>query len=303
MSGFVSVILNPVRYFMVAGFAVLGLLYYNKLDLIVGGRIDFEQVLPSAINEFAPVGLLGLLIAGLIAAFMGTFSGTLNAAQAYIINDIYLKYVNPAASKYKLKFVNYISGLIVVVISIIIGIFALDVNDLLQWIVSALWGSYMVSNVLKWYWWRFNGYGYFWGMVAGIIPALIFPYIFKNTLDLYYFPIILLTSLSGSLLATYLTKPTQEGILKSFYSNVRPWGFWKPVMDKIKAENPSFKENKNFMRDMFNVFTGTIWQVAMMALPVFIVLLRWPGAIATASIIIITSLVLWKTWYLRLNES
>jgi SSS family solute:Na+ symporter len=89
MSGFVSVVLMPVRYFMIAGFAVLAILYYDKLDLIVGNRLDFEQILPSSINQFAPVGLMGLLLAGLLAAFMSTFAGTLNAAQAYIVNDIF----------------------------------------------------------------------------------------------------------------------------------------------------------------------------------------------------------------------
>lgn len=82
MSGFVSFILMPIRYFMIAGFGVLGLLYYDQLDLIVGGAVDFEQILPSAISQFVPVGFLGLLLAGLLAAFMSTFAGTLNATQA-----------------------------------------------------------------------------------------------------------------------------------------------------------------------------------------------------------------------------
>ena len=99
MSGFVSVILNPVRYFMIAGFGVLAVLFYDKLDLIVAGKVDFEQILPSAINQFAPVGILGLILAGLLAAFNSTFAGTLNAAQAYVINDIYLKYINPKADQ------------------------------------------------------------------------------------------------------------------------------------------------------------------------------------------------------------
>ena len=81
MSGFVSVVLMPVRYFMIAGFAVLALLYYDQLHLVVAGRVDFEQILPSAISQFVPVGLMGLLLAGLLAAFNSTFAGTLNAAQ------------------------------------------------------------------------------------------------------------------------------------------------------------------------------------------------------------------------------
>lgn len=124
MSGSVSLILMPIRYFMIAGFGVLGLLFYDKLDLIVGGAIDFEQILPAAIVEFVPIGFLGLLLAGLLAAFMSTFAGTLNATQAYIVNDIYLKYINPKAENSNIRLVNYAAGIIMVVISIILGFYA-----------------------------------------------------------------------------------------------------------------------------------------------------------------------------------
>lgn len=302
MSGFVSVVLMPVRYFMIAGFAVLALLYYDQLQLVVAGKIDFEQILPSAISQFVPVGLLGLLLAGLLAAFNSTFAGTLNAAQAYIVNDIYLKYLRPGANDRQIRNLNYMSGIIVVLISIIFGIFAQDVNSVLQWIVSALYGSYVVSNVLKWYWWRFNGYGYFWGMVAGIIPALVFPYLFKGTLELWYFPWILLISLAGALLGTLLTKPTDEETLITFYRTVNPWGFWKPVREKVMAADPEFQPNKNFRADMFNVFVGTIAQTALMALPIYIVLQKTLPIWITAGIALASAVVLKKTWWDKLPE-
>ena len=300
MSGFVSLILMPIRYFMIAGFVVLGLLYYDRLNLMVGGKIDFEQILPSAISEFVPVGLLGLLLAGLLAAFTSTFSGTLNAAQAYIINDLYLKYIKPHATPKESTAMNYVSGLLVVVVSMILGFFAQDVNSLLQWIVSALFGSYIAANVLKWYWWRFNGYGYFWGMVAGLIPALIFPLIFKTTLELYYFPLLLALSLLGCFLGTWLTKPTDEATLISFYRTVRPWGFWKPVYEKLKAQEPSFERNQDFGRDMFNVLVGTIWQTALVIIPFYVVLMQWTPMLITLAIIAATSWILKKNWYDRL---
>lgn len=302
MSGFVSVVLMPVRYFMIAGFAVLALIYYDQLHLVVAGRIDFEQILPSAISQFVPVGLMGLLLAGLLAAFNSTFAGTLNAAQAYIVNDIYLKYFRPDANEKQIRNLNYSSGIIVVIISIIFGIFAQDVNSVLQWIVSALYGSYVISNVLKWYWWRFNGYGYFWGMVAGIIPALIFPYLFKDTLDIWYFPWILLISLAGALAGTFLSKPTDEATLKSFYSTVNPWGFWKPIRLKVQAENPDFKPNKNFGIDMFNVLMGTIAQTALIALPIYIVLQKSVPIWISSIIVVISAIVLKRTWWDKLPD-
>ena len=302
MSGFVSLILQPVRYLMIAGFVVLALLYYDRLNLMVGGRIDFEQILPSAISEFVPVGLLGLLLAGLLAAFTSTFSGTLNAAQAYIINDLYLKYIRPHATQKQTTMINYTSGLIVVLISMVLGFFAQDVNSLLQWIVSGLYGSYVAANVLKWYWWRFNSYGYFWGMLAGLIPALIFPLVFKSTLDLYYFPVLLLISVAGCYLGSLLTRPTDEKTLMSFYRTVRPWGFWKPVYEKVKAADPSFERNRDFGRDAVNVVVGTIWQTALVIIPFYIVLMKKGPFFITLAIILVTSWFLKKNWLDKLSE-
>lgn len=302
MSGFVSVVLMPTRYLMIAGITVLALLFYNELDLVVGNRLDFEQILPSAINEFAPVGLTGLLLAGLMAAFMGTFAGTLNAAQAYVVNDIYLKYIRPDAPNKSIRNTNYLVGVLVVVISVVIGFFALDVNALLQWIVSALFGSYVTSNVLKWYWWRFNGYGFFWGMVAGLIPALIFPYLFADTLSLYYFPLILLISLAGSIAGTLLSQPTDQKTLTKFYMEVNPWGFWKPVKNQVLKTHPAFRPNRFFKRDMLNVLTGTIAQTAIVAAALFLVFKQWVPLYFSLAIVFLGVVILKKYWWNRLND-
>jgi Na+/proline symporter len=302
MSGFVSVVLQPVRYFMIAGLAILGLLYYDRLNLLVAGTIDFEQILPSAISEFVPVGFMGLMLAGLLAAFNSTFAGTLNTAQAYIVNDIYLKYIRPDATSKSIRNMNYLTGILVVVVSIIFGMFAKDVNSILQWIVSALWGSYIASNLLKWYWWRFNGFGYFWGMIAGLIPALIFPYVFSETLELYYFPLLLIISLAGSLLGTFLTKPTDEEVLKDFYKSVNPWGFWGPIKNKVMEENPDFVPNKDFKRDMFNIILGTSAQTALIALPIYVVLMRTVPILVTILIALTCGIILKKTWWDKLPD-
>ncbi len=302
MSGLVSVVLVPVRYLMITGFAVLAILYYDQLNLVVAGKIDFEQILPSAINQFVPIGFTGLLLAGLLAAFMSTFAGTLNAAQAYLVNDIYLNYYKPNASNREIKITNYTTGIVVVAISIIFGIFATDINSILQWLVSGLYGSYIASNVLKWHWWRFNGSGFFWGMVAGLIPALIFPYVFTETLDLYYFPLIFLISTVGCIAGTYLAPPTEEGVLKSFYKNVRPWGFWKPIHDKVVAEDPNFVKKTSFKRDAFNVAIGIIGQTALVLLPIYFVLKQNIPMVLTAIVIAICVFIMKKTWWDKLNE-
>lgn len=309
MSGFVSIILMPVRYFMIAGFAVLAIVFYERLDLMSGGKIDFENILPSAIMEFAPTGVIGLLLAGLLAAFMSTFASTVNAAPAYLVNDIYKRYVNPNASDKKLIYASYIVSVCVVLISTLIGLFVESINSVLQWLVSGLWGGYVVSNVLKWYWWRLNGMGYFWGMAAGILGAVSFPTVFgpfipsvaSDILPLYLFPLLLLFSGVVCVVTSLLTKPDDEAVLMSFYKTVRPWGFWGPIHKKVIERDPSFVKNTDFKRDMFNIFVGIISQTALVALPIFIVVRETGSILSTLAVLVIGVLILKKSWYDRLD--
>jgi solute:Na+ symporter, SSS family len=302
MSGFVSIILLPVRYSLIIGLTVLALLYYNQLDLRTASGTDFERILPAAINDFLPAGILGLVLTGLLGAFMGTFSGTLNAAQAYIVNDIYLKYVDPHASTKKIITANYLVGIVVVAIGVTLGFFAKDVNSILQWIVSALYGGYIAANMLKWYWWRFNASGFFWGMTSGIIAALVFPLIFKNTLSLYSWPLLFLISLAGCFIGTWLTPPTEENVLKQFYKTVKPWGFWKPIQVKVMSEDPAFVPNKRFKLDMFNVVLGIIGQCCLTILPMYVVLWLKLPLLITVAILVVIVLVLKRTWWEKLEN-
>jgi SSS family solute:Na+ symporter len=303
MSGFVNIILLPIRYSFIIGLTVLGLLYYHQMNLKdANGIVDFERILPVVVNNFLPVGLVGLVLAGLLGAFMGTFSGTLNAAQAYIVNDIYLKYVNPQAPTRLIIQMNYLVGILVVTIGVILGFFAKDVNSVLQWIVSALYGGYVASNVLKWHWWRFNASGFFWGMLSGIISALVFTRFFDGVEFLYYFPLLFLISLAGSVIGSYAAPATDVEVLKSFYKNVRPWGMWNPIRDMVIAEDAAFTPNKNFKINMFNVVLGVIAQLCLTILPMYLVLHQKIPLAVAAIILFVIIVILKKTWWNRLNE-
>jgi SSS family solute:Na+ symporter len=301
MSGFVSIVLLPVRYAMIMGFTVLALLHFDQLNLqSATGGIDFEKILPAAILQFVPAGLMGLLLAGLLAAFMGTFAGTLNAAQAYIVNDIYLKYINPTASNRRIARMNYTSGLAIAGFGVLLGLFARDVNSILQWIVSALYGGYVAANVLKWHWWRFNAGGFFWGMLAGIVPALIFPYVFQATLELYYFPLLFGLSLAGCIAGSLLTAPTEIETLKSFYKTIQPWGLWRPIQELVVAENPAFEVNKNFKLDVFNVVVGIVAQCCLTMLPMYLIISMYTELYITLAILAVCAVILRKTWWDKL---
>ena len=302
MSGSVPVILLIPRYLMIMGFAVLAIVFFSEDFRAMGSSVDFETILPRAIGQFVPTGLAGLLLAGLLAAFMSTFASTVNAAPAYLVNDVYLKYINPKASaKIQIR-ASYIISVLVVVVSTVIGFFVLNINSVLQWIVSALYGGYIAANLLKWHWWRFNGTGYFWGMLVGILAAMIVPYFFPDTLPLYYFPVLMSVSFIGCIAGTLLSEPTDEKTLINFYIRVRPWGLWGPVAKKAIAKYPQVKTNKNFKRDMFNVAIGILWQSCLTIIPMYIVIKEGFPLLTSVLILIITTLILKKNWYDKMDK-
>ena len=301
MTGFVSIILLPIRYSMIIGITVLALLYYKDLNIASVDGPDFEKILPATIYAFLPVGILGITLTGLLGAFMGTFSGTLNAAQAYIINDIYLKYMNPDASNKKIATTNYLVGVLVVVLGIVLGFFAKDVNSILQWIVGGLYGGYIAANLFKWYWWRFNANGFVMGMATGIISALVFLKLYDG-LFLNVWPIIFLLSIIGCLVGTYTAPPTDNETLTTFYKTVKPWGFWKPIHSMVVESDPTFEPNKRFTLDMFNVVVGMIAQTCLTLLPIYIVLWLKTPLIITVAVLAFTVVILKRTWWNKLED-
>ncbi|MEG1615529.1 MAG: sodium:solute symporter family protein [Bacteroidales bacterium] len=302
MSASVPVILLIPRYLMIMGFAVLAIVFFSADFKAMGSAVDFETILPRAIVEFVPVGLAGLLVAGLLAAFMSTFASTVNAAPAYIINDIYLKYINPKASVKTQIRASYLISVLVVIISTMIGFWVENINSVLQWIVGALYGGYIAANLMKWHWWRFNGHGYFWGMTLGVLAAMIVPQFFPNILPLYYFPILLVLSFVGCIVGTFMAPATDDDTLINFYVRVRPWGFWGPVYKKAVARYPQVKKNTNFGRDMFNVAIGIVWQLSLTIIPMYIVIRENMGLMMSMVVLGITTLILKKNWYDPMNK-
>ena len=319
MSGFTNLILFIPRYLLIGGIVVIALVSLSP-EMIGNSNFigaDLEVLLPKVINFHVPIGIKGLLLAGLLAAFMSTFSAFVNAGPAYIVNDIYKKYLKPnATTKHYIK-VSHIASFLVVFLGVFMGFFADSINSLTLWITSALFGGYVASNFLKWIWWRFNGWGYFWGMLSGLIIAslqflldnnrgnfsedsLLFD--LSNMQAIYLFPIIFIVSLTGSFLGTFLSEPTDMKTLKSFYKTVRPWGWWGPVYKELLKEESTLKKNTDFWYDMFNCAIGIVWQSSMIVMPIYFVIRDYPKGLIALVVFAMTTLILKFTWLDKVNK-
>ena len=308
MFGLTPIVLMFPRYVMITGVTVLALVYMDPSEMVnqATGAMDLERVLPFAISEYVTSGFKGLLLAGLLAAFMSTFAAFINAGSAYVVNDIYRRYINSHASDRTYVNLGYTATVAIVVIGIAFGLAGANIQGRTDWIVGLLYGSYVAANALKWVWWRFNGYGYFYGMVTGMLAVAVLPRMLESMgyhlLAIEQFPLLLGISLLGSIVGCLATSPDDEEVLKAFYKQTRPWGFWQPVHDKVVADDPEFVGNRNFSRDWANIVVGIIWQLTLVVIPIFLVIRQMSGLTISILVCAVTTYILKKNWYDRLED-
>ena len=289
------------RFLLIGAITVLGIVFFSPELAAMGKNVNFEKILPHVLDQYVPIGFKGVLIAALIASFMSTFVSTVNSGAAYVVNDIYKRYINPDAAPKRYVALGWITSSAVILLGILFGFkMTKDVHSVTKWIVSSLIPAFVAPNVLKWHWWRFNGYGFFAGMAAGTAAALAIPH-WVHVHEVFNFLLILAVSLLASMVTCLLTKPESDEVLKSFYRTVRPWGWWGPVFEKCRAENPAFQPNRDFPRDMFNIVVGLVWQTSLVTLPIYFVIQHWTETWISLGVCVVTSAILKFSWYDKLG--
>lgn len=312
------------RFLMIAGIAVIGIVAFSQDLAAMGAKVDFEVILPAVVQNHLPVGCRGLILAALLAAFMSTFVSTVNSGAAYVVNDLYKRYLSPQAPARRLVRMGYLTSVAVILAGIAFGFVTQNVHSVTKWIVAALVPAFVAPNVLKWHWWRFNGYGFFAGMIAGTAAALLVPALprlagvaaatlgadtsarlrevllhFSQTRihDIWLFLSVIALSTLASVVVCLLTRAEPTDVLVRFYRTVRPWGWWKPIAEACRAQSPGFEPNRDLRRDAFNLAVGLVWQTSMVALPIYLVIQQWPRLWLSLGILVATSLILKFTWY------
>ena len=115
------------------------------------------------------------------------------------------------------------------------------------------------------------------------------------------FPVIFALSLAASIAGSLLTAPEPDEVLARFYRQVRPWGLWGRIRRAVLAADPSFRPNRCAGRDAFNVVVAVAWQMTLVTIPLYMVLRDLRGLGISALVLLVTSGVLKKSWYDKLE--
>ncbi len=282
-----------VRWAMAIGIALLALTG-------VTGVTDSEKVMPLVLLEFLRVGIRGIVIAGLLAAFMSTFSSTVNSGASFIVRDIWQPYFRPQAGDAESVRFSYWATLLLVLIGVGIGSQVDSIADIWNWIMMVLGAGMAIPNVLRWYWWRINGWGYSVGTFVGIILSLTILF-FPDAPVYYVFPLICAASLLASVAVSLATQPVDRDILVNFYTSVRPFGAWKPIRkeSKVSADELS-RKSESVSLTILNIILAMLAITGLYLFPMYLVghwylkSMIWLGLALTAIV------VLRYTWYRNL---
>ena len=280
-----------VRWGMAMGIVLLALT--SVIDVQ-----DSEQVMPIILHRYMPVGVRGLVIAGFLAAFMSTFSSTVNAGASYIVRDIWQPFFRPNAGERHLVHASQLATVGIVLVGVAIGFQAKSIAGIWQWMMMALGAGVIMPNVLRWYWWRMNGCGYAAGTLGGVILSLIA--LFRPEAPMYVvFPPICLGSLVAAVAVSLATPPVEESILREFFRTVRPFGIW----GHVKAQFSEMQDNsEKAPLAILNTVLGIIAITGFYLFPMYLVG-HWHTHAALCFFVGAGACIaLAKTWYPRLPQ-
>ncbi|MBD3290339.1 sodium:solute symporter [candidate division KSB1 bacterium] len=285
------------RWPFVAAIAIMGISYGTSHNAVIQ---DPETVIPIVINNVVPMGIKGLLVAGLMAAAMSTFDSTVNAGAAYWVKDIYQAFINPNATSRQLMLHSRWATIIIVLLGLFFSIFIKNINDIWGWLTMSIGAGMIIPTLARWYWWRLNGYGFAIGTVGGMIAAIYQRLAFPDVPEYVAFSFASGISLITMILGTIFTRPTDRKVLYDFYRETRPFGFWRQIRQRI-PERILEKVNKENRRDIIATFFAVPWQIVLFLTMMMIPMKRWDIFGYLIVILIGLSTGLYFFWYRHLS--
>jgi len=197
-----------------------------------------------AMLTMLPKGLLGLVAASLIAAFMSTMSTQLNLGASYLVNDFYNRFIDREASQRKLVWMGRLFTVISALMGLSLGLVLTDAGQAFQYLLLLGAGTGAIY-ILRWFWWRINAMTEIVAMIASLIIAAYFTFT-AHGLEGWQTIVIgaLLTTIIW-VVATFITPHTETSKLVSFYNKIQPGGNgWNTMITKAKAEGHTIAQNE-----------------------------------------------------------
>jgi Na+/proline symporter len=203
-------------------------------------RVGHDMGYPAMLT-FLPRGLLGLVLASLIAAYMSTISTHLNWGSSYVVNDFYKRFVKSDAGEKELVWVGRISTVVLMVLTAVLALWLKSSYQAFGILLQIGAGTGLLF-LLRWFWWRVSAFSELAGMIVSFLVAVYFEFVHTTALGAEQpamaWKLVIGVGITTAtwIVATFLTRPTASGRLREFYRLALPGGpGWRGVVADARA--------------------------------------------------------------------
>ena len=258
-----------------------------------------------AMLTFLPAGLLGLVVASLAAAYMSTMSTHLNWGSSYVVHDFWRRFVQPDAPERRLVAVGRLTTVVLMVLAAAMALWLRNALQAFQILLQIGAGTGLLF-ILRWFWWRINAYSEIAAMVVSFVVAvfleLVQPRLYPGLALSPSLKLVIGVAITTAawIAVTYLTRPTPETTLRSFYRVARPGGpGWRPVADRAAADGESFPDTAGdwtVPRGILAMVTGCLAVYAALFATGYWIYGEWAVAALLTAIATVSAVALARIW-------
>jgi len=224
--------------------ALCSIIVFPTLDSIRtafphAAKVGHDMGYPAMLT-FLPAGLLGMVVASLIAAYMSTIATHLNWGSSYMVNDFYKRFLRRSAGEKEMVLAGRVSTVVLMAVAGAVALLMRSALDSFQIMLQVGAGTGLLF-ILRWFWWRINAWSEIAAMVVSFLVAVYMRFLHRLTGlpplgDWLQLVIGVGITTCGWLLVTFLTKPTDDKVLANFHRKVRPGGpGWRRFLERAKA--------------------------------------------------------------------
>jgi Na+/proline symporter len=276
---------------------------------ITADKLGNDLAYPAMLTKL-PTGLLGLVLASLISAYMSTISTQLNWGSSYIVYDFYKRQINPDASQKRLVAVGRLSTVVLMLLSTLLALLLQNAIQLFNLLLVFGAGTGLIF-ILRWFWWRINAWSEIAAMISSGLISLLLAIPSTGIKEALFgidgvfpvwaeFPFVVLSTTLVWLFTTLSTPPETKEVLRSFYTKIQPGGpGWEKVIDDANKENIDLTNGETgwtVPSGIIAVLLGCLMIYSIMFATGYFIYGDYQFAIPLTAIGLVSSYFLIKTW-------
>ena len=270
-------------------------------------KLGHDLAYPAMLTKL-PSGLLGVVLASLIAAYMSTISTQLNWGSSYIVFDFYKQQINPQATEKRLVAVGRISTIVLMVLSAALALALENALQIFDILLTFGLGTGLIF-ILRWFWWRINAWSEISAMFASLVVTFVLkltsvgPYLFDIDTgvfpDWFEYPFVVLVVSAVWLITTFMTQPESTDVLRSFYKRIQPGGpGWAKVVNEAKADGETIANDEKWSvpQGITAMLLGCVLIYSIMFATGYWIYGRTTSALVLTGISVLAAFLLIKAW-------